>query len=314
MRLPEPILVTGGTGFFGRHLVSALRAQGYNVDLTGGRHADLTDEMTARRSIQAARVRTVFHLAAMVGGIGANRAKPWTFWDRNLRMGLNVLSASLDGIVEVLVVSGTVCCYPLSPPIPFKEESLWDGFPEPTNAPYGIAKRALQTGLQAASAERGLRYAFPIPTNLFGPGEHFDLHNSHVIPALIRKFEDARESGASEVVLWGSGKPSRDFLYVADGAEAFILAGEHVVETGENIDAMNLSSGKDISISDLARMVKAVTGYKGQVVWDTSMPDGQPKRLVDHTRATTILGWKPKTELLKGISTTVAWYRDEVKT
>lgn len=310
MKLPQPIAIAGGTGFIGSHIASQLRSRGADVLALGRRH-NLRDELTARRCIQASGARTVFHLAARVGGIGANRAEPYSFWEDNLRMGMNVIQAAVDGRVEVLVLVGSVCAYPLEPPIPFREEDLWMGYPEPTNAPYGVAKRCLQTGLAAASYERDLRYAFPIPTNVYGPREHFDLDKSHVIPALIQKFDDAIRSGADEVVLWGTGKPTRDFLYVEDAARGIIACAEQVLRTGKDIDAVNLSTGVEISIRDLAEVIREATGYRGKLIWDSSKPDGQPRRLVSCERANRLLSWRPEVEFADGIQRMVKWYRSE---
>lgn len=310
MILPEPIVVTGGTGFVGSHLVAKLREQDLNVKSLGQKDGDLNNPVEVARQLAGA--RTVFHLAATVGGIGANRKSPYGFWRGNLNMGVNVIEECIRQPVDCLVVVGTICSYPIRPPLPFREEDLWSGYPEPTNASYGTAKRTLQVGLSAAHAEMGLKYAFPIPTNMFGPREHFDLENSHVIPAMIRKFEEAKESGAKEVTLWGTGSPSRDFLYVSDAVDGLIASAEYVIREGRPIEAVNLGTGTEVRISDLADTIKELTGYEGDIVWDDTKPDGQPRRCVDGRRAKELFGWEAKVSLRQGLEKMLAWYRESV--
>lgn len=311
MRLPEPILVTGGTGFVGTPLTKALTDQGYNVTGAGTKDGNLCHSVIARELVQKYGTGTVFHLAAKVGGIGANRAEPYAFWKETLEIGMNVLDASLRYGTQLLIQVGSICCYPLHPPIPFPEFAMWNGFPEPTNSPYGIAKRALQTGTNCAARESGgkLHWAFPLPTNMYGPGENFDLETSHVIPALIRKFVEATESGANEVVLWGTGSPTRDFLYVDDAVTGLIACAEYVAREGKNIEAVNLGSGHEISIEAIAKRIKELAGFTGKITWDSEKPDGQPRRWVDSSRALALFQWEATTSLERGLHDTIEWYK-----
>lgn len=306
--MKEPILITGGTGFLGKNLVEKLQQEGKEITAAGRVGGDLLTPEGAHQVVQGH--KTVFHLAASVGGIGANQDSPYRFWRENLLMGLNVIQACIDAKVEKLIVVGTVCSYPKVPEvIPFKEQYMWDGYPEETNAPYGIAKRAICEGLRAAHLEHGLCYAFPIPTNLYGPEDNFDPRTSHVIPAMIRKFIEAKESGAEHVVLWGTGQPSRDFLFVEDCADALILCANKLDPlTFPTISSVNLSSGAEVSIGKLAEIVRHTVGYEGAVLWDIDKPDGQPRRCVDAGRARRVLNWGAMTKLADGIRKTVQWY------
>ena len=296
------VLVTGGDGFLGRVVRAAFeRAQHEVVAPT---HAEL--ELRDGAAVQAAFARldpnTVVHLAARVGGIGANQKHPATFWRDNTLMGVNVLEGCRASQVERVVVVGTVCAYPNRTPVPFREESLWDGFPEPTNAPYGVAKRALATGLAAYRDEFGLKGAYLLPANLYGPGDNFDLQTSHVIPALIRKCLDA---GDSSVTVWGTGSASREFLYVDDCADAIVKA----AQTIDDCDPINLGTGREVTIAELTGMIAGATGFRGEFIWDPSKPDGQPRRSLDVSRARERLGWQATTTLEEGLRRTVAWYR-----
>ncbi len=299
------VLVTGGAGFLGSHVVERLQAGGHDVVVAHRAEYDLTDMAATARLFADARPELAFHLAAEVGGIGANRDNPGRYWLANLLMGVNVLEqARLHGTPK-LVVAGTICSYPKHTPVPFREDDLWDGYPEETNAPYGVAKKALLVGAQAYREQYGTNTVFLLPVNLYGPGDDFDLHNSHVIPALIRKMVEAAERGSEEIVLWGDGTPTREFLYVEDCAEGLLLAAERY----DAPEPVNLGTGQEIAIRDLAELVRDVTGYDGTITWDVSMPNGQPRRRLDTTRAERLLGFRARTPLREGITKTTAWYR-----
>ena len=294
-------LVTGGGGFLGSQLVERLERDGDDVFAARRADYDLTRAEDAERLFAEARPDLVFHLAAEVGGIGANRANPGRYWYANIVMGANVLEQARVHGVEKLVVAGTVCSYPKHTPVPFREDSLWDGYPEETNAPYGIAKKSVLVGAQAYREQYGLRTAYLLPANLYGPGDHFHPTNAHVIPDLIRKMVE----GSDEIVLWGDGSPTREFLYVDDAVEGLVLAGERY----DGAEPVNLGTGAEISIRELAELVADVTGFDGRITWDTSMPNGQPRRALDASRAHELLGWTPQTPLREGLERTVAWYR-----
>ena len=299
------VLVTGGHGFLGSHLVAQLRARGLDPAVPCRREADLTDADAVARLFGRVRPRVVFHLAAEVGGIGANRANPGRYWYANLLMGLHVLEQSRLAGVEKLVLVGTVCAYPKHTPVPFSEDDLWNGYPEETNAPYGVAKKALLVGAAAYRDQYGLDTASLLPANLYGPGDDFSLETSHVIPALVRRMTEAAEAGASEVVLWGDGTATREFLYVEDCAEALLLAAER--DCGP--EPVNLGTGREISIRELASLVAELTGFRGEIAWDPARPNGQPRRRLDVTRAERVLGFRARTGLEEGLARTVAWYR-----
>ena len=294
-------LVTGGGGFVGSRLVERLRADGHEVFTARRRDYDLTELEATTRLFDDARPELVFHLAAEVGGIGANRANPGRYWYANLMMGAHVLEQSRLHEIEKLVIAGTVCSYPKFTPVPFQENELWNGFPEETNAPYGVAKKAVLVGAQAYREQYGLRTAYLLPANLYGPGDNFDLETSHVIPALIRKMVESRR----EVVLWGDGSPSREFLYVDDCVDGLVLAAERY----EGADAVNLGTGVETTIRDLAETIADITGFEGEIVWDTSMPNGQPRRSLDASRAEELFGFRARTALRDGLVRTVEWYR-----
>jgi len=296
-------LVTGGGGFLGSHLVERLQAEGHDVFVARRRDYDLTHERDAVRLFDDSRPELVFHLAAEVGGIGANRANPGRYWYANLQMGVNILEQSRVHDVQKLVITGTVCSYPKYTPVPFREENLWDGYPEETNAPYGVAKKALLVGARSYREQYGLNTIFLMPANLYGPRDNFHETNAHVIADLIRKFS----ASADEVVLWGDGSPTREFLYVDDCAEGLALAAARY----DGSEPVNLGAGKEISIRELAELVAEIVGYDGRIVWDTSMPNGQPRRSLDASRAKELFGFEARTPLRDGLEKTVAWYREQ---
>ena len=300
------MLVTGGGGFLGSHLVERLRADGHEVLVARRRDYDLTSMADTERLFTDTAPELAFHLAAEVGGIGANRANPGRYWYANLMMGAHVLEqARLHGTPK-LVIAGTICAYPKHAPVPFREDDLWSGYPEETNAPYGVAKKALLVGAQAYRRQYGTNAIYLLPVNLYGPGDNFDLETSHVIPALIRKMVEARQRGDEEIVLWGDGSPTREFLYVDDCVEGFALAAERYDEP----EPVNLGTGEEIAISDLASLIADLSGYSGGIRWDTSKPNGQPRRRLDTSRAKELFGFRARVPLREGIARTVAWYRD----
>jgi len=298
------VVVTGGNGFLGGKVVARLRDAGATVIAPRRSEADLTQSTAAHDLIAGAAPTHVFHLAARVGGIGYNQVAPAQLYLDNLRMGTNTIEAARAAGVDKTVILGTVCSYPKFTPVPFREESLWDGYPEETNAPYGIAKKALLVHAQVNAAQYGQRCAFVIPTNLYGPGDKFHESVSHVIPALIKKCTEARERGDATVSVWGTGTASRDYLYADDAAEGVVRAGE--VDTGT--EPINLGNNHEVTIRETAETIARATGFAGELAWDPSKPDGQPRRRVDATRAERVLGWRASTPFEVGIRATVEWY------
>jgi len=302
----QRVVVTGGAGFLGRHVVAALQRRdpaGIFVPLRES--YDLRRQEAILDLLHDARPTMVIHLAASVGGIGANRAHPADFFYDNLMMGAQLLHESWRAGVDKFVAIGTVCAYPKFTPIPFHEEDLWNGYPEETNAPYGLAKKMLLVQSQAYREQYGYNSIFLLPVNLYGPGDSFDLEASHVIPALIRKCLEAAERGDDEIVAWGDGSPTREFLYVEDAAEGIVLAAERF----DDSEPVNLGSGFEISIHDLLTTIAHHTGFTGRIVWDTSKPNGQPRRALNTDRAFERFGFRATTDFDEGLRQTVAWYR-----
>jgi GDP-L-fucose synthase len=305
MKASSKIVVTGGSGFLGSRLVAQLRAQGYEDVFVVRKSAyDLTEQKEVRRLMQDIRPQVVFHLAAIVGGIGANRDNPGKFFYENAVMGVMLLEECRRANVEKVIITGTICSYPKFAEVPFKEDHLWQGYPEETNAPYGLAKKMLLVQSQAYRQQYGFNSIFLMPVNLYGPGDHFEESSSHVIPAMIRKFLEAKESGKSSVTLWGDGTPTREFLYVDDAARAIVLAAQKY----DGDRPVNLGSGLEISISDLADLIAKAVGYQGEIIWDKSKPNGQPRRRLNTDRAKDEFGFEASVNFQDGIRTTVDWY------
>ena len=300
-------VVTGGSGFLGSHLVELLEADGHDVHIVRSKTCDLTDANAVAQLFEEQKPDRVFHLAAEVGGIGANRDNPGRYWYANLMMGVNVLEQARIHSTEKVVMVGTICSYPKFAPIPFREETLWDGYPEETNAPYGVAKKALLVGAQSYREQYGLNSIVLLPVNLYGPRDNFDLHSSHVIPALIRKMVEAQERGESNVTLWGDGSPTREFLYVEDCARGLFMAGRDY----DGSDPVNLGTGLEISIKDLAETVAAATGFDGEIIWDATKPNGQPRRQLDVSRAKEQFGFEGEVSFADGMARTVEWFRSQ---
>ena len=312
------VIVTGGAGFLGSFVVNGLKTRrAAQVFVPRIEHYDLVQPEDIRRMLDDAGVAAgqedpestletiIIHLAALAGGIGANRERPADFFYINLMMGVQLMHQAWLRGVNKFVAIGTICAYPKFTPLPFREENLWDGYPEETNAPYGLAKKMLLVQAQAYREQHGFNAIYLLPVNLYGPRDNFDLQTSHVIPALIRKFIEAKERGENQVVLWGDGTPTREFLYVEDAAEGILLAAERYNDS----EPVNLGSGMEISVRELAELIARLTGYEGEFVWDTSKPNGQPRRALDTSRAAQYFGFRAQMRFEEGLKRTIEWYR-----
>ena len=300
------VIVTGGAGFLGSFVVERLKARGCaDVVVPRSKDYDLVQMDAVKRLYRDVRPDLVIHLAAVVGGIGANRANPGKFFYENLMMGVQLMEVGRQVGIDKFVATATICAYPKFSPIPFKEEDLWNGYPEETNAPYGLAKKMLLVQSQAYREQYGFNSIVLFPVNLYGPRDNFDLKTSHVIPALIRKCLEAKQRADSSVVIWGTGKPTREFLYVEDAADGILLAAERY----NGSDPVNLGAGAEISIRDLAELIEKLTGFQGKLVWDASMPDGQPRRKLDTSKARKLFGFESQTPFEDGLRKTIEWYR-----
>ena len=300
------ITVTGGKGFLGGHLIAKLRDKGYQKIAVAGRpEYDFVNLGDIKRMYEATKPDVVIHLAATVGGIGFNQEHPASLFYDNIMMGVQLIHEGYLRKIDKFVALGTICAYPKFTPVPFKEDDIWNGYPEETNAPYGLAKKMMLVQSQAYRNQYGFNSIFILPVNLFGPGDNFDPLSSHVIPALIKKCVDAVASGEREIIVWGTGKATREFFYVEDAAEAIILA----MEKYNKSDPVNIGAGFEISIRDLVGLIIELTGFKGIVTWDETKPDGQPRRMLDTTRAYHEFGFKARTDFRVGLAKTIEWYR-----
>ncbi|MGC8666896.1 MAG: GDP-L-fucose synthase family protein [Chthonomonadales bacterium] len=301
----QRVVVTGGAGFLGSFVVEKLKARGCrDIFVPRSREYDLRDRDAVIRLYQDAHPTMVIHLAAVVGGIGANRANPGRFFYDNAIMGIQLMEYARQYQVAKFVAVGTICAYPKFTPVPFKEDDLWNGYPEETNAPYGLAKKMMLVQAQSYRAQYGFNAIYLLPVNLYGPRDNFDLETSHVIPALIRKCAEAVHLGKDEIVLWGDGSPTREFLYVEDAAEGILLAAERY----DGPLPVNLGSGEEIAIRDLANLVARKMDFRGRITWDTSKPNGQPRRCLDVSRAERLFGFRAQTPFEQGLERTIAWY------
>lgn len=301
------VLVTGGAGFLGSRVVEKLKEHGcQNIFVPRSKDYDLVQMEAVKRLYKDSKPDIVIHLAAKVGGIGANQATPGKFFYDNLMMGVQMMEIGRQVGIEKFIAIGTICAYPKFTPVPFKEENLWDGYPEETNAPYGLAKKMLLVQAQAYRQQYGFNAIYLLPVNLYGPGDNFDPKSSHVIPALIKKCIDAITNNDSRITVWGTGKPTREFLYVEDCAEAIILAAEKYNKP----DPVNIGAGFEISIKDLVELIARLAGFNGEIIWDTTKPDGQPRRMLDTSKAYKEFGFKAKTGFEEGLKKTIEWYRE----
>lgn len=305
----KTVMVTGGAGFLGSHLIEELESRSDSVEVFVPRsdEYDLRERADIRRAFVESGADVVIHLAATVGGIGANRENPGRYFYDNAVMGIELLELARQFDVEKFTILGTICSYPKHTPVPFNEEDLFDGYPEETNAPYGIAKKALLTQSKGYRKQYDFNSIYLMPVNLYGPRDDFDLETSHVIPAIIRKCIEARNSGADSITAWGTGEPTREFLYVKDAAEGIIDATEEYDES----EPVNLGSGMEISIEELIKTIADLTGFEGTIEWDTSKPDGQPRRRLDTSRAKERFGWEATTEFEEGLRKTIEWYEQQ---
>jgi len=303
------VVVTGGNGFLGKAIVGNLKARGYkNIVVPRSREFDLRHEDAIRRLYETANPKLVIHLAAVVGGIGANQANPGKFFYDNAIMGIQLMELARQYSVDKFVAVGTICSYPKFSPVPFKEDDLWSGYPEETNAPYGLAKKMMLVQSQAYRAQYKFNSIFLLPVNLYGPGDNFDPSSSHVIPALIKKCIDAKEKGEKEIVVWGDGSATREFLYVDDAAEGIVLASEKYNDS----EPVNIGAGFEISIKDLVTLIVKLTGFSGKVTWDTAKPNGQPRRMLDTSLAQELFGFEAKTNFDEGVGTTIEFYKRQI--
>lgn len=302
------VCITGGSGFLGQHLTKELVNRAYDVAAPTSKDYDLRETARIKMVLDKFNPDVVIHLAARVGGIGANMQYPAIFFYDNAVMGLHLIEQSRIYGIKKFVQIGTVCSYPKFTSVPFKEEDIWNGYPEETNAPYGLAKKMLLVQLQAYRKQYGFNGIYIIPTNLYGPLDNFDLASSHVIPALIRKCIEAIEGNSDKIVLWGTGKPTRDFLFVEDAARGIVDA----MEFYNDAEPINLGTGEEVSILDLASLIAKIVGFHGDIVFDASKPDGQPRRCIDIARAREKINWKPKISLEEGLKRTIDWYRKQV--
>jgi GDP-L-fucose synthase len=302
------ILVSGGAGFLGSYVIQKLKERGCkDIFIPRSKDYDLVQMAAVERLYQDARPDIVIHLAARVGGIGANRENPGKFFYDNLMMGVQMMEIGRQIGIEKFVALGTICCYPKFTPVPFKEEDLWNGYPEETNAPYGLAKKMLLVQTQAYRQQYDFNAIYLLPVNLYGPRDNFDLETSHVIPAIIRKCVEAVRNRRDKIVVWGTGKPTREFLYVEDCAEAIVLATERYNKP----DPVNIGTGFEISIKDLVALIAKLIDFKGEIIWDTTKPDGQPRRCLDISKAYREFGFRAKIHLEEGLKKTIEWYRKE---
>ncbi|MBA7627324.1 GDP-L-fucose synthase [subsurface metagenome] len=300
------VLVTGGSGFLGSYLVEKLRKRGcQNVFVPQSKNYDLVEMEAVKKVYKNSKPDIVIHLAAKVGGIGANRANPGKFFYDNLMMGVQMMEVGRQFGIEKFVALGTVCAYPKFTPVPFKEENLWNGYPEETNAPYGLAKKMLLVQSQAYRQQYGFNSIFLLPVNLYGPRDNFDPESSHVIPALIKKCFDAIQNKEDKIVVWSDGTPTREFLYVEDAAEAILLASERYNKS----DPVNIGAGFEISIKELVKLIAKLSGFQGRIIWDKTKPNGQPRRRLDIAKAEKEFGFRAKTSLEEGLKKTIEWYR-----
>jgi GDP-L-fucose synthase len=305
----QRIVVTGGAGFLGRFVCQRLRELGVadeRIFVPRKKEFDLTREADVVRMYDTFNPTVIIHLAGEVGGIGANRDNPGRYFFANMSMGMHLIEQARQRNLRKFVHAGTVCAYPKFAPVPFREEGLWDGYPEETNAPYGVAKKALFVMLDGYKRQYGLNSAVVVPVNLYGPSDNFDPHSSHVIPALVRKCEEARLAKADHITCWGTGSASREFLYVQDAAEGIVAAAQKI----DTPDPINLGSGSEITVKELVTVIAELCGFQGKIQWDASKPDGQPRRCLDVTRARTLLNWHAKTDFRTGLRATIDWWRN----